>query len=101
MLKGNIHYEMGEKTGAIACGDIGVIYLLARKIGLIESIDSNGHVLKRHLPYHESDHIMIFALNTICGGQRIEDLELRRQDENYLHALGSCQRRVAKHLLGF
>lgn len=89
MLKGNIHYEMGEKTGAIACGGIGVIHLLARKIGLTEAIDSQVQVLKRHLPYHESDHVMSFALNTICGGQRIEDLELRRQDENYLDALGA------------
>lgn len=90
MLKGsNIHYEMAQKTGAMACGGIGMVHLLARKIGLIEAIDAQVHVLKRHLPYHESDHVLNFALNIMAGGQRIEDLELRRQDENFLNALGA------------
>ena len=85
----NIHYEMAERTGAISCGGIGVIHLLARKIGLIDAIDSRLHVLKRHLPYHESDHVLNVAYNIIAGGQRLEDIELRRQDENFLDALGA------------
>lgn len=89
MLRGNVHYEMAQRTGAIACGGIGVMHLLARQVGLIDAIDAKVQVLKRHLPYHESDHVLNLAFNILAGGQRLEDLELRRQDENFLHALGA------------
>jgi len=26
---GNLHYEMGERTGAVGCGGVGVIHTLA------------------------------------------------------------------------
>ena len=47
------------------------------------------HLLKRHLPYHESDHVLNIAFNILAGGKRIEHLELRRNDEVYLDALGA------------
>ena len=60
-----------------------------RRIELIQEIDRNLHLLKRHLPYHESDHVLNIAFNILAGGQRIEHLELRRNDEVYLDALGA------------
>jgi Transposase DDE domain group 1 len=63
--------------------------LLARKTGLITGIDHNLHLLKVHLPYHESDHVLNIALNILAGGQRIEQIELRRNDEVFLNALGA------------
>jgi hypothetical protein len=46
-------------------------------------------VLLIHLPYHESDHVLNLAYNPLCGGTCLQDLELRRNDENYLNALGA------------
>jgi hypothetical protein len=89
MAASNIHYEIAERTRAIAPGGIGVIHLLARKIGLIEDIDRDLHLLKRHLPYHESDHVLNIAYNLLAGGSRLEHLEVRRNDEVYLDALGA------------
>ena len=63
--------------------------LLARRIGLIHDIDHNLHLLKRHSPYHESDHVLNIAFNILAGGKRLEHLELRRNDEVYLNALGA------------
>ena len=34
---------------------------LVRKLGLAEAIDERLHLLKLHLPYHESDHVLNFA----------------------------------------
>jgi len=34
-------------------------------------------LLKRHLPYHESDHVLNLAYNALLDGQRLEDIELR------------------------
>lgn len=65
------------------------MHLLARHTGLVESIDGRVDVLKRHLPYHESDHVLNIAYNALSGGTCLEDIELRRQDEVYLDALGA------------
>ena len=89
MAASNIHYEIGEKTRAIAPGGIGAIHLLAQKIGLVRDIDEGLHLLKRHMPYHESDHVLNIAYNLLAGGQRLEHLEIRRNDEVYLDALGA------------
>lgn len=64
---------------------------MAQRIGLVEEIDSSLDLLKVHLPYHESDHVLNIAYNVLTGGQRLEDIELRRQDESYLDGLGAAR----------
>ena len=91
MAASNIHYEIADRTRAIAPGGIGAIHLLARNIGLIHDIDEDLHLLKRHMPYHESDHVLNIAYNLMAGGSRIEHLEVRRNDEVYLDALGATR----------
>jgi hypothetical protein len=85
----NIHYEIGERVRGMAHGGIGAIHLLARRIGLIDAIDQGLHLLKIHLPYHESDHVLNLAYNALCDGTCLQDLELRRNDEVFLDALGA------------
>jgi hypothetical protein len=46
-------------------------------------------LLKRHLPNHESDHILNIVHNIHSGGTCREDIELRRKDKAYLNALGA------------
>jgi hypothetical protein len=76
MFRGvNIRYEMDERHKGIACGGIGVIHLMAKRLGLVKEIDKHLHLLKRHLPYHESDHVLNLAYNVLAGGTRFEDIE--------------------------
>jgi hypothetical protein len=89
MTAANIHYELADRVQGLGPGGIGAIHLLAQKTGLIRDIDAKLHVLKRHLPYHESDHVLNIAYNIKVGGKRIEHIELRRNDEVYLNALGA------------
>jgi Transposase DDE domain group 1 len=89
MAASNIHYEIAERARGIAAGGIGAMHLLARKLGLIDDIDRGLHLLKRHQPYHESDHVLNIAYNLLAGGQRLEHIEVRRNDEVYLDALGA------------
>jgi hypothetical protein len=84
-----IHYEIADRARGIAAGGIGAMLLLARRTGLVADIDRRLHLLKRHLPYHESDHVLNIAFNILAGGRRLEHLELRRNDEVYLDALGA------------
>jgi hypothetical protein len=85
----NIHYEIAQRTCGLAHGGIGAIHALARRLGLIEAIDRRLHLLKIHLPFHESDHVLNFAYNALCEGTCLQDMELRRNDEVFLDALGA------------
>ena len=89
MTAGNIHYEIAKRSRGISQGGIGAVHTLARRLGLIDALDERLHLLKIHLPYHESDHVLNIAYNALCGGTCLQDLELRRQDEVFLDALGA------------
>ncbi len=84
-----LHYELGERTRGIVHGGIGAFHVLARQLGLIDALDDRLHLLKIHLPFHESDHVLHFAYNALCGGDCLQDMELRRTDEVFLNALGA------------
>jgi hypothetical protein len=73
---------------AIAHGGIGAVQTMVTKLGLAAQLDADVHVLSAHRPYHESDHILNIAFNTLCGGRTLDDIELLRKDENHLKALG-------------
>jgi len=85
----NIHYEIADRTRATVHGGIGAIHLLARKLKLDREIDRRLRLLKVHLPYHESDHVLNVAYNLLAGGTCLEHMELLRNDEAYLDALGA------------
>jgi Transposase DDE domain group 1 len=89
MTASNIHYEHADRVRGLSAGGIGAILLLAQKIDLVKDIDRDLQLLKRHQPYHESDHVLNIAFNILAGGKHLEHLELRRNDEVYLDALGA------------
>lgn len=86
---GNIHYELSEKVRAVGCGGIGLLEQLVRRLGVAQAIDTRVNVLKRHLPYQESDHVLNLVYNVLSGGSCLQDLEARRNDLNYLDVLGA------------
>ena len=86
--RANIGYELSEKVKGVAHGGIGLIARLVGRVGLAEAIDSSVALLRAHRPYHESDHVLNIAYNTLCGGTRLEDIEARRSDRVFCDALG-------------
>jgi hypothetical protein len=89
MTASNIHYEIADRTRATAGGGIGAMHLLVQKLGLDQAINRHVQLFKMYLPYHESDHVLNIAYNLLAGGTCLEHLELLRQDEAYLDALGA------------
>jgi hypothetical protein len=83
-------YEISKRIHATAHGGIGAAHQVVVKSGLINGLDSVLEILKIHRPYHESDHVLNIAYNALCGGQTLDDIELRRNDEAYLDALGAA-----------
>jgi hypothetical protein len=58
---------------------------------LVQAIDRRLFLLKLHRPYTEADHVLNIAFNMLCDGACLEDIELRRNDEVFLDALGAAR----------
>ena len=83
----NLHYEMSEKSRAIGCGGIGAMHTLVTRLGLDHAINENLSLLKVHVPYFESDHVLNIAYNVLTGGTCLEDIDRLRDDPNYSRSL--------------
>src|SRR3970282_1215521 len=86
---GKVHYEVGAKMDVTSFGGIAAVHRVATKLGLVKEIDGRLQLLKVHLPYHESDHVLNLAYNVMCGGTRLEGIERLRHDVAYMNALGA------------
>jgi Transposase DDE domain group 1 len=86
---GAVHYEIGANTDAMSFGGMAAVHRLVTKLGLPQQINEHLSLLKVHLPYHESDHVLNLAYNVLCGGTRLEDVERLRHDTAYMKALGT------------
>jgi Transposase DDE domain group 1 len=85
----NIQYEIADRTRAISAGGIGAMQQIVTRLELDKTINRRLNVLKIYAPYSESDHVLNIAYNLLAGGTCLEHLELRRNDEVYLDALGA------------
>lgn len=84
-----IAYEMGERVEAMGYGGIGAVHNLVVKLGMDKALNERLKLLKIHVPYHESDHILSIAYNVMSGGRCLEDMDRLRNDENYMNSLGA------------
>ena len=73
---------------AVASAAASQVERLVAHVGLAQAIDSSVELLRAHRPYHESDHVLNIAYNTLCGGTRLDDIEARRSDRVFCDALG-------------
>jgi hypothetical protein len=90
MISGaNTRYELAEKAGGTNYGGLAAIHAFAQKIGLPKRVDTALRLFKRRCPYYESDHVLNFAYNALCGGTCLQDIEQRRNDEFFLDAIGA------------
>jgi hypothetical protein len=89
MTAAPIHYQAAERVRAVAPGGIGALHNLAHTPGLVDDRDRDLPLFKRHLPDHESDHVLNIASNLLAGGRRLEHIERRRNDEVDLDAPGA------------
>ena len=71
---------------ATTAGGIGAIHQLVKKLGLDVAIDKSIGLLKIHLPYLDTDHVLKIADNLLAGGTCLEHLELLRSNAAYLDA---------------
>jgi hypothetical protein len=66
---GKAAYEIGGNVDATCFGGIAAVHRLVTKLGLVDQINDGVRLLKVHLPYHESDHVLNLAY-TCCAAAR-------------------------------
>jgi hypothetical protein len=79
---GNLRYEISDRVHGLGHGGIALMHQLAQDIGLVDAIDKGLSIFKVRFPYSESDHVLNLAFNALCGGECLQDIELRRNDVN-------------------
>ena len=86
---GNLHYQMSERGRGIGFGGIGAVHTLVTRLGLDKAINHQVPLLKAHVPYFESDHVLNIAYNVLTGGTCLEDIDRLRDDASYAEGLSA------------
>jgi hypothetical protein len=86
-----LHTETEQRASVTRFGGLVLAEQFLRRFGVARLIDEHVKVLKIHLPYHESDHVIAQALNLYVGGSCIEDMMHLQHDEAVLRMLGACR----------
>ena len=101
-----------EKRGKVtAYGGLALAHKLVNGLDLPRDIDREMELLKFHLPYHESDHVLTHVYNLFTGGTCIEDIANLQDSEAFKNLVGACRvpdpttagdflRRFGSHELG-
>ena len=84
-----LHVEVDERPDVTGLGGLMLPLAFSRRFKVAERIDSRVSVLKIHVPYHESDHVLSQALMLYAGGTCLEDMAMLQQDEPLLKMLGA------------
>lgn len=89
LTSGKISYEVGGNVEATPYGGLFAMHRLVTRLGLARAIDDGLELLKIHLPYHESDHVLTLAYSVLTGGTRLEDADRLRNDVPLMNGLGA------------
>ena len=87
----NLHYEMSGRSRGIGFGGIGAVHTLVTGLGLDKAINHQVPLLKAHVPYFESDHVLNIAYNVLTGGTCLEDIDRLRDDSSYAEGLSAAR----------
>lgn len=87
--KSPVHTEVSDRVEGHGFGGLSPMLTMVQKLGLTSMIDERIPVLKCRRQYHESDHVLNFALNALAGGTCLEDIERLRQNEALLKNLSA------------
>lgn len=86
-----LHVDVDTRAPVTAMGGVALMLDLWRNLGMSSVIDQSVKVLKRHVPYHESDHVLTQVLNLYSGGTCIEDQSAIQHDPAILRMAGAVR----------
>ncbi len=72
-------------------GGLSLAHELVMELSLDRDLNSSLSLLRRHLPYFESDHVLTHVYNLYVGGGCIEDIGHFQHSEAIKHLVGGCR----------
>jgi hypothetical protein len=86
-----VHTEVNQRSEVTPYGGLTLFSDFVRRFKVAQKLDAKVQVLKLHLPYFESDHVLAQAANLYVGGTCIEDMANLQNSEAALRLLGACR----------
>ena len=86
-----LHMEIDRRSEVTPYAGLALAAQVAFLLNMPKILNTHVSVLKRHLPYHESDHVLAQAFNLYVGGTCIEDMANLQQSEAVLRLVGACR----------
>jgi len=81
-----------QQRGEIApYGGLSLAHDLAMRLGIDRDINDSMEVLRLHLPYFDSDHLLTHVYNQYVGGLCIEDIAHLQHSDAIKHLIGACR----------
>lgn len=72
-------------------GGLSLAHDLAMRLGIDRDLNDSLLLLRLHLPYHESDHLLTHVYNQYVGGICIEDIAHLQHSDAIKHLTGACR----------
>lgn len=86
-----LHLSVDERSVATKQGGLALFFAFSRQFNVAQEIDARVSVLKMHMPYLESDHVLAQAGMLFAGGTCIEDMAALQHSEAALRMSGACR----------
>ena len=86
-----VRVRIHERGDITSYGGLCLAHGLVTRLNLDQLINRHVHLLKIHLPYYESDHLLTHVYNLYVGGRCIEDIGHLQHSEAIKRLLGACR----------
>jgi hypothetical protein len=86
-----VRVETQERGEVTAYGGLALAHDLAMRLQIDRDLNRSLPMLKRHVPYFESDHLLTHVYNLFVGGHCIEDIGHLQHSQAIKNLLGACR----------
>jgi len=86
-----LHLEADPRGEMTHYGGLVLAEQFIRRFRVAQQVDDALHLFKRHLPYHESDHVLALAYTLYADGTCLEDQGALQGSEAVRRLVGACR----------
>jgi hypothetical protein len=86
-----VRLQVEQRGQTTPYGGLALAHDLAMRLNLARELNRALPLLRWHLPYFESDHVLTHVYNQYVGGQCIEDIANLQHSTAIKHLVGACR----------
>jgi len=86
-----VRVQVQQRGEITPYGGLSLAHDLAMRLGIDRESNDSLRMLRLHLPYFESDHLLTHVYNQYVGGSCIEDIAHLQHSDAVKHLVGACR----------